>query len=75
MAHRHQARRTEIRGFRGQARGAARENRTAHGGILEVAVCSCGRTRETNSNGRATERGTWLDAAPWHLDLFGLRTL
>jgi hypothetical protein len=36
-----------------------RENPRAHGGIVEIDVCSCGAERRTNVNGLHRERGSW----------------
>lgn len=61
--HKHKAKTEITRGYTGTARGAhytaKGENRSAHGGICHVETCACGATRETNSNGRHMERGTW----------------
>lgn len=57
--HKHKAKTEEIRCFAVPAKGAKSENPSAHGGACFVEVCACGAVRETNSNGRHTERGTW----------------
>ena len=70
--HKHKAKVTTMRGYSGTAAGAhytpRGEERRAHGGVCHVERCSCGATRETNSNGRYDERGTWQEPDESALD-------
>lgn len=36
------------------------ENRSAHGNILQLHVCSCGRNRLVNVNGNHIESSDWM---------------
>ena len=36
-----------------------RPNEAAHGGIVVIDECRCGKQRHTNVNGRHVERGVW----------------
>jgi len=56
--HTHCPETSEIRPFFGAV--AFPETRAAHGGVCEVATCSCGATRRTNRNGSHAEFGKWL---------------
>lgn len=65
MTHRHSAGDVRIRPYAGPV--ASRENRAAHGNIVEIARCQkCGAERRTNRNGGHVERGAWVTpiAAP-----------
>lgn len=39
----------------------------AHGGVVDIETCECGATRRTESNGRHSVRGKWVEAeqAAW----------
>lgn len=37
------------------------ENPAAHGNIVEIARCRCGKVRRTNINGRHLESSGWVD--------------
>lgn len=39
---------------------ACQENKSAHGNILQLHVCSCGLNRLVNVNGNHIERSDWL---------------
>lgn len=51
------------RPYFGRARGTRRENPAAHGGVSYVYRCACGAEQVVNVNGRAIERGAWIDDA------------
>ena len=57
--HQHRAKIKEERGFVGYSANPGNPNPAAHGWVSEVATCSCGATRLTNSNQGFVERGPW----------------
>lgn len=59
--HRHKAKTRTTRGYFGGAYGAKHQEPRAAGGVCFVETCACGARRETNSNGRFEERGTWRE--------------
>lgn len=62
--HRHRPARTETWGFWGPVvpLNDRRYHPAAHGGVVEVEICSCGAQRRTNINGWYRERGDWKSA-------------
>jgi hypothetical protein len=56
--HRHATTHTTEKCFTGPVAGV-RENPAAHGWTTITDTCRCGAERETNTNGRHTERGRW----------------
>lgn len=60
MSHKHREKTYQIVGYTAPIPGA-RYNPMAHGGVCIISTCSCGAERRVNSNGRAEERGPWVE--------------
>lgn len=60
MHTKHRVTSERMTGYSAPAVDGEHENQAAHGGVAYHQTCSCGATRVVNANGRAVERGPWV---------------